>query len=89
MATNTLGVRLDDETQHRLKALGEARDRSPHYLMKEAVARYLDREEAELAELKLMNERWERYEITGEAIDHADVEKWLEQKIKPASKEAS
>ena len=72
-----------------IKTLGKARDRSPHYLMKEAVTRYLDREEAELAELAIMNERWERYEITGEAIDHADVEKWLKRKIKTSSKEMS
>ena len=42
MTTNTMGVRLNKDIRHRLEALGKIRDRSPHYLMKEAIERYLD-----------------------------------------------
>ena len=59
MTTSTIGVRLDKETQHRLETLGKARDRTPHYLMKAAVARFLDVEEALEAERQLMKARWE------------------------------
>ena len=76
MATSTVGVRLDKETQHRLEALGKARDRTPHYLMKAAVARFLDVEEAQEAERQLMKTRWEKYELTGETVDHVAVKAW-------------
>ena len=73
MTTNTIGVSLDKNTQHRLEALGKIRDRSPDYLMKVAVKRYLDVEEAER---QIAKARLEEYKLTGEAIDQADVEKW-------------
>ncbi len=76
MKTSTIGVRLDKETQHRLEALGKARDRTPHYLMKAAVVRFLEIEETLEAERQLMKARWEKYELTGETVDHADVKAW-------------
>ena len=45
MAATTVGVKLDGETRARLKKLGDARQRSTHWLMKEAIARYLEAEE--------------------------------------------
>jgi predicted transcriptional regulator len=76
MANSTLGVRLNEETQHRLEALGKARDRTPHYLMKAAVERFLDVEEALEAERQLVKSRWEKYQLTGETVDHANVKAW-------------
>ena len=62
--------------QHRLEALAKARDRTPHYLMKAAVERFLDVEEALEAERQLAKDRWQKYELTGETVDHADVKAW-------------
>lgn len=76
MPNPTVAIRLDEETQDRLKALGRLRDRSPHYLMREAVEQYLTVEEAIEAERTLMRERWRRYELTGEALAHDDVKAW-------------
>jgi len=78
MPNPTVAIRLDEETQDRLKTLGRLRDRSPHYLMREAVERYLTIEEAVEAERTLMRERWRRYELTGEALAHNDVKAWAE-----------
>jgi predicted transcriptional regulator len=78
MANSTMGVRLSEETQHRLEALGKARDRSPHYLMKKAVELFLDHEESLEAERQLVKSRWEKYELTGEAVDHKDVKIWAD-----------
>jgi predicted transcriptional regulator len=60
-----------------LEALAKAQDRTPHYLMKAAVERFLDVEEAQEAERRLVKARWERFALTGEAIDHEDVEAWV------------
>ena len=76
MANPTIGLRLSDATYRRLKALGKARDRSPHYLMKAAIERYLELEEALEAERRLVKDRWERFELTGKALEHADVKSW-------------
>jgi predicted transcriptional regulator len=77
MAQSTVGLRLDGDIQKRLKSLGKLRDRSPHYLMKEAVEKYLASEEAIESEKKLMQSRWEQYELTGETVDHSNVKKWV------------
>lgn len=76
MASATMGVRLSEATQHRLEALGKARDRTPHYLMKAAVERFLEVEEALETERRTVKARWEKFELTGETVDHADVKAW-------------
>lgn len=76
MASATMGVRLNEETQHRLEALGKARDRRPHYLMKTAIERFLEVEEALETERKIVKTRWKKFELIGEAVDHSDVKAW-------------
>lgn len=78
MARSPSALRLNEDTQKRLEALGKARDRSPHYLMKAAVERYLDVEEAKEAERQLLQVRWEKFALTGEAVEHADVKRWAD-----------
>lgn len=78
MANPTVALRLDEQTLARLKQLAQRRDRSPHYLMKEAVEKYLSAEEAAIAERDLLRARWERFELTGETIAHEDIKSWAE-----------
>lgn len=73
-----MGVRLNEDTQLRLEALGKVRDRTPHYLMKSAVERFLEVEEALETERQLVKTRWQKFELTNEAVDHADVKTWAE-----------
>ena len=77
MTKSTIGLRLSEDTQRRLEALGKARDRTPHYLMRVAVERYLDAEEALEAERQLIEARWEKFALTGEALDHDEVRAWV------------
>src|SRR5690606_21400247 len=53
MATTTLGVKLDDPTRERLKAAAHSIDRTPHWLIKQAIFNYLEKLEggATLSEL--------------------------------------
>ena len=44
-----VAVKLTLETKERLKAVAEQQDRSIHWLMKEAVNQFLDREESKAA----------------------------------------
>ena len=76
MSNSTVGLRLSEETRHRLEALGKVRERTPHYLMKTAVERFLDTEEALEAERQLAKSRWRKYELTGQSIDQSEIEAW-------------
>ena len=71
-------IKLDDEIYSRLKALAHARQRTPHWLMKEAIRQFLEREEESERVRRESLERWERFEATGETVSHEAVEAWLE-----------
>ena len=73
MAATTVGVKLDGETRTRLKKLGDARQRSTHWLMKEAIARYLETEERYELEKAEDIARWRRYVETGVATPHEEA----------------
>ncbi len=82
MTKSTVGLRLDDQTQNRLKKLGVVRDRSPHYLMKQAVEQFLSREEEIEAEDALLNARWDKFALTGESYSHDEAQTRIANMIK-------
>ena len=84
----TVGVKLDEGTRDRLKKLGEAKQRSPHWLMKEAITRYLDAEERYEQEKVEDEARWQRYLDTGEHIAHEDLAAWLDKLANQAAGKA-
>lgn len=45
MATTTLGVKLDDASRERLKRVAQSIDRTPHWLIKQAIFTYLEQVE--------------------------------------------
>lgn len=74
----TQGIKLDDETSARLKALGKKRDRSPHWLMRTAIEAYLEHEEKyEIEKAEDMAE-YEEYLLSGKVIDNDVVVGWLD-----------
>jgi predicted transcriptional regulator len=75
--TATQGIKIDEQTRDRLRRLGEQRERSPHWLMRTAITEYLEREERYEQEKAEDLARWERYQLTGDAIPHKTVAKWL------------
>ena len=75
--TTTIGIKLDEHTKERLKQLGEARSRSPHWLMRFAIQQFLDREENYEREKREDMERWERFQLTGQAVSHDTAAAWL------------
>ncbi len=76
--STTLGIKVDDATRERLNSLAEALERTPHWILKTALREYIDREERRERERKDDLARWERFALTGEAIDHAQARGWLE-----------
>ena len=76
--STTFGVKLDAQTQQRLKAVASSLDRAPHWVMKTALTDYLERQEAFLREKEEDDERWRRFQQTGQAIEQERVMQWLD-----------
>ena len=88
MDTTTVGVKLDRETRARLQKLGEARQRSTHWLMRGAIRRYLEVEERYEQEKAEDQARYQAYLETGTHISQADMMAWLDQLAAQAAQKA-
>ncbi|MCX5809866.1 MAG: ribbon-helix-helix protein, CopG family [Proteobacteria bacterium] len=78
MGSNPMAVKLEPEIQDRLKRLAAAKRRSPHWLMKEALKEYVEKEEAAEKLRQETLERWEAYRLSGESVSNEAVMAWLD-----------
>ncbi|MBB4293889.1 putative transcriptional regulator [Rhizobium leguminosarum] len=76
MASPT-SLKLDDELKGRVQQLAEARRRSSHWIMREAIAQYVEREEKREALRQETLDAWNEFKATGLHVTGAEVEKWL------------
>ncbi len=74
MATS---LKIDDMTKHRIRRLADARERTPHWIMREAIREYLEREEARESFLADATAAWEAYRETGRHLSGEDALDWL------------
>ena len=77
LMTSTRGIKLDSEIIQRLETLAGVRDRTLHWLMKNAIELYLEREENYEREKAEDLHRWEQYQLTGHSISHDKATSWL------------
>jgi predicted transcriptional regulator len=77
MSKTTMGVKLDEEMRERIKALAESRRRSAHWIMKEAIGQYLEREEEIEQRNRQADEAWEEYRASGQSVSHEAMDAWL------------
>lgn len=76
MVTAT-SIKLDDELKGRIQQLAETRRRSFHWIMREAIAQYVDREEKREALRQDTLIAWEEFQATGLHATADEVDKWL------------
>lgn len=69
-------VKLETKIRDRLEHLGELKNRSPHWLMKEAILKYLEQEEYNEQLKQETLARWQEAE-KGKVVSHEAVTKWL------------
>jgi predicted transcriptional regulator len=74
--TATMTLKLDTSHRDRLKSLAVATKRSAHYLMKEAIERYLKAEEAQQAALQSVDDSVAHFEATGLHITLNELKTW-------------
>jgi predicted transcriptional regulator len=73
-----MAVKIEPELRKRLQALGEAKRRTPHWLMCEAIRIYVEHEERAQRANAEARERLALYDASGEHVADADVDGWLE-----------
>ena len=73
-----VSLKLAPAERERLAALASARKRTPHYLMREAVSEYLDREEMRQSFRDEAARAWQDYRETGLHVTQDEVDTWLE-----------
>lgn len=78
-AAHPVAVKLDPEVHARVRELAKAQHRSAHYLMREAITQYVEREEKREALRQEALAAWATYQATGLHVTQAEAENWLEQ----------
>jgi len=76
MATKVVSIKLDEPDQARLASLAKMRNRSSHFLMREAIAEYLEREEKRAAFIEEAESAWQHYQATGEHVTLDEMDDW-------------
>jgi predicted transcriptional regulator len=78
-AARPVAIKLDEDTKDRVKRLAEARQRTPHWLMREAIAQYVDREEKREAFRQDTLKAWANFRDTGLHVTADEADAWLAQ----------
>jgi predicted transcriptional regulator len=68
MGTKAVSVKLSPEEHARIAAVAGKRDRSAHYVMREAVLDFLEREEQRIGLAEEAEASWRDYKESGEFI---------------------
>lgn len=78
MATSsTTSLKLDAKTKARLQKIAEARRRSAHWLMREAIERYVEQEEQRERLRQDALAAWANYQATGLHVTAEEADAWL------------
>ncbi len=72
-----ISIKLDDEIKSRVKQLAQKRDRTAHWIMKEAIRDYIEREESKERFIQEALASWQSYQITGKHLSENEVHDWL------------
>jgi predicted transcriptional regulator len=76
-AVRPVAVKLDPDVHARVRELARVQRRSAHFLMREAIAQYVEREEKREAVRQDALRAWAEYQATGRHVTHAEADEWL------------
>ena len=78
IATRPIAIKIDQNTRDRVKRLAEARHRTSHWVMREAISQYVEREEKREAFRQDAINAWNKYQETGLHVTGDEVMTWLD-----------
>ena len=73
----TTSLKLDPAMKERVQQLAATRRRSTHWVMREAVEQYVEREEKREQFRQTALEAWSHYQTTGLHVTGEEAEVWL------------
>ena len=76
-ATRPVAIKIDADIKERVRRLAETRHRSPHWLMRQAVNQYVEREEKRDAFRQDAIAAWDAYQATGLHLTLEEGDVWL------------
>ncbi|MCX7217705.1 MAG: CopG family transcriptional regulator [Burkholderiales bacterium] len=75
---NTVSVKLDISDRERINVLASTKKRTAHYLMKEAIHEYIQREESRMNFINAAVASAKEFEETGLHITLDEMDSWME-----------
>ena len=75
--TSTTSIKLDIEIKDRVRRLAANRRRSAHWLMREAIEQYVEREEKRGQFHRAGLAAWEEYQASGLHVTSEEADAWL------------
>ena len=72
-----VSVKLDDDMRERIQSLADSKQRSSHWIMREAIRTYVEKEEARRSFIADAEESWRDYKETGLHLTGEEVSAWL------------
>lgn len=72
-----VAVKLDQDIRERIKRLADARHRTMHWMMREAIQQYVEREEKREAFRRDGIRAWNEYQATGLHVALEEADAWL------------
>ena len=76
-AIRPVAIKIEPEIKERVKRLADARQRTPHWLMLEAIRQYVEREEKREAFRQDAITAWNEYQATGLHVTMEEADAWL------------
>jgi predicted transcriptional regulator len=73
----SVAIKIDENMKVRVKRLAEARHRTSHWLMREAITQYVNREEKREAFRQDTIKSWDEYRATGLHVTAVEADAWL------------
>lgn len=72
-----VAIKIDPDIKERVKRLADSRHRTPHWLMREAINQYVEREEKREAFRQDAFKAWNEYQVTGLHATLEEADAWL------------
>lgn len=76
-SVHPVAIKIDIDIKERIKRLASARHRTAHWLMREAITQYVEREEKREAFRQDTLKAWDEYRATGLHATSEEVDAWL------------
>jgi predicted transcriptional regulator len=78
-SAKTVSIKLDSIDRERIAALAAIKKRAPHYLMKEAIVEYIQREEVRQNFILAAETAFDHYQQTGRHITLDELSTWVDE----------